>query len=259
MVIPKDKNIPSIELCILLYSFQKRFWWMLSSLSQQIGDIPNLSIKVNIHKDDPYKHITKSLIKTFDGLLDIKLKEYDCEEFGFRSYTRNFDIIETTSDWLLFSDADIVFHPNFFMEFLVIMQQQFDKCKNTMTSVPRYTMGPEHGNSLVDSEVYTTLPIDKAFEKGFTTYPVEWSGGTSVPCGAWYFQFMYTEFIRNMPYIENIRRERSLFSKKGNKFWGDKIFRNKLPRSIFRVKRISPIVHISHYKKRHPKWIDECK
>lgn len=246
----------SIEICVLLYAFQKRFWWMLSSLAQQKNLIPHLIIKINTYKDDPYKDLTVKLIKTFDKLLDLKVKEYDCENFGYRTYTRNFDVLEATSDWLLFTDADIVFHPDFFNRLLPSMEDV--RNTNKIISVSRYTMEFENALKLVDSLLYENSTIENSYNICHDTYPVTWSV-CSVPIGAGFFQLVKTATVQQTTYVENFHVDRSLFSKKGNKFWGDKVFRNKTPGSLFKLRNIPAPIHISHLRHKQKGWTNICR
>ncbi len=249
----KPQKKDSIEICVLLYAFQKRFWWMLSSLVQQIKHqehaVPVLRIKLNIHKDDPFREFTDKLLSTFSPLLDFKIKIYNDQKFGCRGYTRNFDIKECTSDWILFTDADDVFHPQMFAQ--IGSRLEGWKKERKVITVPRYTMNKEEGYKLIDSESYNDLLIKNSFDRVFSKN-IGFSGKGRAP-GAGFFQLVNVKMIKSMginTYVDAFS-DRNLFSEKGNKFKTDIRFRKKFD-GVLPVRNLFQVMHIAHHHYRSP-------
>jgi len=261
---------PTIEISVQMFEFQKRFWWMLSSLVQQKSwqnnSIPKLNIKISIMSSkDRFASITDKMITTFSELIDITIKEYkDPNLFGNRGLTRSVDIQETKSDWLFFTDADMIFHPEFFSE---IVANYLDSWRNTgkIITAPRINVPAETTYELVNNFDYNCAsPVSNAFD-------ICWDLKGQYSCrgrapGAGYFQMIEVKYLKDnrITYCDK-KRDRNLFHQNGNKFMSDKVFRRKLNGTIVMKKPkdelgsrdiLKPLLHLNHWRKCNPEWVD---
>lgn len=111
-VIPEGKI--TIEICIHCFRYQKRLTWMLSSILQQKGDIPNIIVNIS-HTDDDGNPTTEQVCKFFsDKGLNIVETKVTREEVSNRALARNKQATATTADWILFADSDMVYSEYFF-------------------------------------------------------------------------------------------------------------------------------------------------
>lgn len=109
-----DKNL-KIEVAIQCHFFQRRLCWMLSSILQQEGDLPGISVSVSCLKNngDPTTEKVAELFR--QAGLDIRLCVHpDIKTFQFRGLNRNRQLDETKADWLLYADSDMVYPVDFF-------------------------------------------------------------------------------------------------------------------------------------------------
>jgi len=93
-IAPLITEIPSdgkwnIEICIHCFRYQRRLTWMLSSLLQQQGDVPNLTVNIS-HTDDDGTPTTAEVCKFFrDKGLNIVETVVTKEEVSNRALARN--------------------------------------------------------------------------------------------------------------------------------------------------------------------------
>lgn len=105
----------SIEIAISCFWFQKRLCWMLSSILQQQGNLPDIIFNVAYFKDHG-NPITEDVVNFFrrEGL-NIKETIYETErDMQYRGLVRNRQLAETSAEWMLFSDSDMTYSPLFF-------------------------------------------------------------------------------------------------------------------------------------------------
>jgi len=262
---------PTIEISVQMFEFQKRFWWMLSSLIQQKSwqnnPVPKINVKISMMSTkDRFTLLTQKMIRTFDRLIDISIKEYtDPDIFGNRGLTRSYDIQETRSEWLFFTDADMIFHPEFFSE---ISANYLDGWKGTgkIITSPRINVPTEASYELANGFDYDSFaPVPNAFDICWNLKG-EYSCRGRAP-GAGYFQLIEVKYLKdnNITYCDR-KRDRNLFHQSGNKFISDKVFRRKLNGTIVMKKPkdelgsrdiLKPLLHLNHWRKSNPEWIDE--
>jgi len=89
---------------------------MLSSILQQEGDIPEITVSIS-HTDNDGTPTTKEVCDFFRGkglnIEEIILTE---EEVKNRAIARNKQVKECKSDWILFADSDMVYDKDFFAD-----------------------------------------------------------------------------------------------------------------------------------------------
>lgn len=255
-----------VEICVQVYAFQKRFWWMMSSIYQQSGGLDDIIVKINTHKDDKYNYLTDRLISVFSDKLNIKHKIYDDDNFNYRGYTRTNDIKEADGDWLFFTDADMLFHPKFFSD----LKTYYKGWKNQgyCYTSPRWNVDKARGYEIVDSVGYEDV-IKNSFDICWKDR-IGYSGNGRAP-GAGYFQLVETEYLKNnniLKYVDNDRSDRPINHRIGNKTFSDRRFRGKMngvkclkkkKDSNGSIDVLYPIIHLNHYRKREKEYIEVCR
>lgn len=113
-VIPKEKL--TLEICIHCYMYQKRLTWMLSSILQQEGEIPNIVVNIS-HCPDDGKPTTDAVCRLFrDKGLNVIETVVDKKEVHNRGRARNRQTKESKADYLLYVDCDMVYDKDFFAD-----------------------------------------------------------------------------------------------------------------------------------------------
>jgi len=104
---------PRITIAIQCHNFQRRLCWMLSSLAQQAS---SYLLRVDIaHVRGNGTPSTEKLLAAFSDRLSLKSSTWaDFETFTKRGMVRNRQIAECETEWILFGDADMVYHPHYF-------------------------------------------------------------------------------------------------------------------------------------------------
>ena len=153
-----DKEKLDIEICIHTFRYQRRLCWMLSSILQQKGDVPNITVSIS-HTDDDGDPTTAEVCEFFreKGLV-IKEQIMKPEKVKNRAVGRNMQVAETEADWILFADSDMVYSPHFFED----IQKQLKTTYAQETKV------------LGADRVSLDIPFCiKHFEEDDTQYPCE--------------------------------------------------------------------------------------
>lgn len=224
----------SFEICVQQYSFTKRCWWQLSSLVQQKLN-SSITYRLNLYKDDPFHELNLKLIKTFQNRIDLKVKIWDNPDFLRRGNTRNSDLKEATRDWIIYTDADVVFHPSFFN---VINNAKIKNDK--MNVIPRFNTTIEDGYKLIESHNYDDKPIEDSAKK-MTEVQLK----KSCNIGAGYFQMINVDYVRSRKLVYNESRDRALDSKRGPTYKADRHLRRIIG---LHKTSIAPLYHINHYR-----------
>lgn len=107
------RNI-NLEIAIHCHSYQKRLTWMLNSILQQKGDIPNIVVSI-AHEKNNGNPTTEQVIEFFTkkglNIIDVILENGQGQN---RAISRNIRTKQTNADWILFADSDLVYDPHFF-------------------------------------------------------------------------------------------------------------------------------------------------
>jgi hypothetical protein len=94
--------------------YQRRLCWMLSSILQQTGKVPNILINISHTENDGIP--TTAEVCDFFRKQGLNIKEMivSKEEAGNRSLARTKQLEETTADFIFFADSDMVYAVDFF-------------------------------------------------------------------------------------------------------------------------------------------------
>lgn len=199
IVEPLNKTIqknPSVEIGCFAFRYPRRTWWQLSSIAGQVASkgiqVPDIKFTLNLHKTDPGHDMWDKLIDTFSPLVDLNVRWWNTDDFFRRAATRTKDIKEATGDFLLFVDADQVWHPEFFSTLAPFMKKYDEENEGRCVAHWRYTMSIDDGNKIVDSEQYNDVPINNWFGK-IKSVPHKIISGAR---GAGGFQLVNTRLLR---------------------------------------------------------------
>ena len=104
-----------IEIAVSCSWFQRRLCWMMSSVLQQKGDVPEIIFNVAYPKNNG-NPTTEEVCEFFKNKgLNVKETVYDTEkDMQRRGLVRNKQLENTVADWILFADTDMVYHSLFF-------------------------------------------------------------------------------------------------------------------------------------------------
>ena len=241
-----DKPRMSIEICALQFRYTKRCWWQLSSLVQQkyTDIIPKITYKLNLHKNDPYHELNKKLIRTFENLVDLKIKYWDNDTFYYRGMSRNADIIEASKEWVLFIDPDMVFSTDFFDKL-----QSSNAMPSKLNGTGRWSTNIPRAYEIVNSEKYTDHPILDAARRT-SNLPIYYRR----MAGAGNFQLINKPYLIDNDLTYCIPQSNGLTFdvalNKSNRHTGsDKQLRRTI--GINRLK-IPPVYHLNHWRPADP-------
>jgi hypothetical protein len=242
-----------IDLCFHIFKFEKRFFWVLNSLSQQINNPFKLHIKVAAHKTlDNFRYILDEMLKTFPKL-EITICDYDNARFNARGQTRTDQIKNCQSDYILFLDGDNIFPPQFFSSLHPLLGA-IDKRK--VISVPRLTMDAREGYRLVDSVNDYTKEIPNVYEKvsAVKTRP---SFNFRVS-GAGYFQLTHYPTMKSMginSYVDGSYDSPILDANERFCTKSDIVFRKRFD-GVHPIVTLPKIIHINHFRRSLDKEYD---
>ena len=173
-----------IEFVIQMYGFQRRMHWMLSGLMQQV-DPPPFRVRIDTHVDDEFREYNTNLRRIFQPCLDIQWVEHDDGEFNYRGMLRDKALQESDADWLLFSDADMVYPPGFMAQ-LAADYLDTGEYDDALLAVRRNSPKRNHVDAMVAEAEYGG-PIPDVYGKTLALWDVT-TGQSSSPTGIGYFQ-----------------------------------------------------------------------
>lgn len=104
---------PAITIALQTHNFQRRLCWMLSSLAQQTK--PGLVAVDIAHMPGNGRPTTEQVCTMFGERLTIRHRAWaSMEQFQYRGLVRNDQIAACRTEWLMFGDSDMVYHPEYF-------------------------------------------------------------------------------------------------------------------------------------------------
>jgi hypothetical protein len=159
---------PRLTIAVQCHNFQRRFNWMMSSLAQQTKT--DLVFVLVAHVMGNGKPTTEHVCSQFLGRVAYSLQPYpNITEFQYRGLIRNRQLTECPTEWLMFGDCDMVYHPEYFERLLVLLDEQHRNAPYMLSS-GRRSQPPEQKdltNALVDSsDCFEEIP--NAFEQAAT-------------------------------------------------------------------------------------------
>jgi hypothetical protein len=229
--------------------FQKRLSWMLSSLINQ-NKLKNYDINFDLAycETEESNPTISSIVKTFSnkGINIIERKYPNYERMQFRGFVRNDQIKDCKTEYMLFADCDMVYHPAFFRKLFHTLNEDEYKGYTGVMTCGRFSNPIEGTNSLVDAEDYTSSIIEDPWGKADTLSKIRRSN-----VGAGFFQLFNHHLAPHEDYYvaEESNRDYGWYDGKKNiqKARSDQQFRRhigdkkKLPRWYSRSQ-----IHLNH-------------
>jgi len=224
---------------------------MLSSICQQRH--PTFDIVVDIaHLKDNGTPSTEEVISLFvQKGLDIKGTVYDSvDRFQFRGYTRNDQLQSCTTDYMLFADTDMVYHPRFFNKLFKTLESKEYANYDGMYICGRYSQP----NELIEK---TNTLVNLAIEDEAKCVDDAWAVCNSIltkkkrgSVGAGYFQLIHMERCNHEGYYvpEGGSRDRG-WEGQGQKAKSDMQFRKRIGSKIQLPSWFGKSqIHVNHFR-----------
>lgn len=153
----RQEVTPFITIAVQCHNFQRRLAWMLSSLAQQSN--PGL-VAIDIAcMERNGRPSTEALAEYFGSRIQTRLSVWrDIEQFQYRGLVRNRQLQECNTEWLMFGDCDMVYHPEYFARLKAELDEHH-AAATYMLSSGRTSNPKEDTNALVDSVSLDPEPI----------------------------------------------------------------------------------------------------
>jgi len=168
---------------------------MLSSLLQQKGDdLPNIIVNISHVQEEDGDPTTTAVCKFFkEKGLNIKETIVPFKMAGNRGFARNIQVKETTSDYMLFVDSDMVYDPYFFDDLHKQIKSKLWQVKVVM-GADRHSLNDKFCIEYFqnDQTKYPTEILNVA--DVVAKWPVKWVAGRLVVPG--FFQLAKTSIIK---------------------------------------------------------------
>lgn len=229
-----------VEVCVTSHHFQHRLCWMMSSMLQQTGDRPELVMNA-ADMDGTGDPTTKVALDYFASHgLHVKYTDYpDTSILQYRGWVRNRMLTESMADWIIFSDADMVFPPDWFSKLAPYLMRYSRETRMLYTG--RYSTPRAQTNNLVAANGPYPRLVPDVWRKVNTVHLKKRRN-----IGAGFCQIVNAQNIRRKYklYVNpKIRRDRSW--KKGQKATSDMHFRRKVGK--LRID-LPYLIHLNHIR-----------
>lgn len=140
-----------ITIAVQVHNFQRRFCWMLSSLAQQTARA-HIVMSVAFVRGNG-RPTTEQVLDLFNPRLKLCSQVWkSVERFQYRGLVRNLQLEQCDTDWLMFGDCDMVYHPEYFERLLKELDRNHSNA-TYMLSSGRVSNPKEEANKMVNREV----------------------------------------------------------------------------------------------------------
>ena len=238
----------SIEIAVSCTWFQRRLNWMLSSILQQRGDVPEIifSVAYPENNGDP---TTEELCSFFrEKGLSIREIVLPMDVIQYRGFARNEQLKQCTCDFVLFADTDMVYSPNFFADLGAQLEGPL-KDETRCISARRVSLDKQHCKDYFNSsdpwidKYPCVIPDPSDIVKDWPVFQI------SANVGAGYFQLANVANVRENHGGLYVPKDSNpdwgwLDGKKTQKANSDRVFRRMLG-GIRRIKT-KPQYHLNH-------------
>lgn len=203
-----------IEIAINCYSYQHRLCWMLSSLLQQEGVVPDLLINISYMEKEGNPN-TEDVCSFFkEKGLNIKETILSENEVKNRSFARRKQSEESNSDWMIFADADMVYDTLFFDDLCKKLNKEPYKSETRVMGANRVSLDIEFCEKYFNEDK-TVYPVEiKDVVEVVKQWPVFYIRGKRIAAG--YFQLANTKDIKSSD-LYPIRKKDSLRTYKADR------------------------------------------
>lgn len=191
---PFNKDKLSIEICIHCYNYQRRMNWMLSSIIQQKGDdLPEIIVNVSYTSGNG-NPTTEEVCKFFKKQgLNIKETIVDKDKVSNRGFARNIQVKDSSSDYMLFADSDLVYDPYFFDDLHKKIKAKLWNIRCVM-GADRYSLNDQFCIKYFEQDKTKYPCVINNVAEIAAKWPVKWINGKDVAPG--FFQLARTDCIK---------------------------------------------------------------
>jgi glycosyltransferase involved in cell wall biosynthesis len=177
IIFPIPKGKLTLEICIHCFRYQKRLTWLLSSILQQEGNIPNIIINIS-HTADDGTPTTEQVCKFFrEKGLNIKETILAKEEVHNRGRARNRQTQESQADYLLYVDCDMVYDKDFMADLHKQLKTNL-KDETKVMGADRISLKEDFCINYLEKEDKIEYPSVISNVAGIvSTFPVKWVTG----------------------------------------------------------------------------------
>lgn len=153
-----------LTVAVQCHNFQRRLCWMLSSLCEQTRrDL--LAVEV-AHLPGNGAPRTEDVVRFFSARLAVRSSAWnDPATFQKRGLVRNRQLQECRTEWLLFADCDMVYHPEYFERLAELLSREHAQAA-CLLSAGRLSNPKVQANELVDAMDYSKgVLVENAFAR----------------------------------------------------------------------------------------------
>lgn len=227
-----------LEIVAQCYYYQYRFCWMLSSILQQQKHNIDIVVTCSYLEDGSDGLLSnKSIINFFQkkGLNIIGYK-YTYDKIIDRSYFRDDRTKNSSADWILFVDADMVYNQDFFKDLEEKLISDDYRNETKVLGADRVSLDIDTCENYIRSMNYGFEPIFVPHPVVvLKTFPVKGIGGGTKAPG--FFQLIRGDVAKSV----------GKYCTKNNGFFADKSIRY-LCGGVREIKNIKPQYHLNHYR-----------
>jgi len=198
-----------IEVLLLCHNYQHRLCWDLSSIWAQ--DLEGIDLQVvpcvcSLPKNGNPR--TEDVVKYFrdNGLRVKHLICEDRERFALRGYTRNdqVKILDEDTDWVLFSDCDMVYEVGFFKELYHKLNEI--TATDSVVCVGRWSNDANDIDALISKYTYPAIVMANGILRSISNRQMS-------NVGAGYFQMVRKSMLNGFYIEEGTSRDRHMFNR----------------------------------------------
>lgn len=185
----------TIEICIHCHNYQHRLCWMLSSLLQQKGDIPNIIVNISYGENNG-NPTTEEVCEFFRKKgLNITQTIIPPDQVHNRAYARNIQVSKVEADWMLFVDSDMVYDPYFFEDIQNQLKGKLQKVSKVM-GADRVSLDIPFCIKYFEEDKRKYPCVIKNVAEIPAKWPIKWVTGRQTAAG--YFQLAKVKAIQTI-------------------------------------------------------------
>ena len=109
----KSGPLPKITIAVQCHNFERRFGWMLASLAAQSRE-RLISVDVAFLRSAEKMSKVEETCRRYDDKLAMRYRGYNLDRLQYRGLTRTDQLQECETEWIMFADCDMVYHPKYF-------------------------------------------------------------------------------------------------------------------------------------------------
>lgn len=184
-----------LEICINTFNYQRRLCWMLSSILQQKGDIPEITVSI-AYLPGNGSPTTESVIDLFieKGLKIIKLP-LEQNQISNRAISRNLRVQATEADWILFADSDMVYSVDFFEDIKKQLESDQFKNETKVIGADRHSLDDKFCINFFNEDKTQYPCVVENVVDIVSKWPKKWIRGKGTAAG--YFQLAKVQSIKD--------------------------------------------------------------